>query len=157
MTMNGTDKGILVSCFTALSVCLILIFLSLQFPILQASYSQNSSLFTSSTSTSTPLSQYQNFTETFSSSPNSSQWAKFSTPNIVILSVIASNTGVIAPYPNFASLNSTVIGQHCVSNSTITTSCPTFIQTGWWQDRVSEILYVHYLGGPDVKITVIFQ
>lgn len=88
------------------------------------------------------------------SAPDSSQWLilKDSTSPSQIY---ANNTGVIPKYTTLASLNGTVIGERCTSTSNdICTSWKYLSETGWYFDSVNLLLYIHYVGGEAVEITV---
>ncbi len=92
------------------------------------------------------------------SAPNSSEWLivqSISSP----LSVSTNNTGAVPEYTNLAALNQTKIGIYCVSVDQ-SGSCAEFkqyLQTGWFWDSSDKILYIHYVGGRDVKISVSTQ
>jgi hypothetical protein len=76
-----------------------------------------------------------------------------------ILSVSASDTGIIPEYRSLSSLNQTSIGYEC-SQRASDGSCVSFEyvqQTGWFWDSAGRTLTVHYLGGANVTLTVIEQ
>jgi hypothetical protein len=88
-------------------------------------------------------------------SPPTSQWLIIRA-NATVISVSANNTGTIQSYYSLASLNRTSIGYICGSVNSIggCTSWQYLQQTGWFWDSVNGLLYVHYLGGQNVMITV---
>ena len=98
------------------------------------------------------------------SSPTS-QWLVLSflhRPSVVS----ANNTGSIPEYPSSESLNETKIGVFCTQTVTNVTSpgsnslgtCAqftTFQQTGWYWDQESKLLFIHYLGGSSVELSIV--
>ena len=74
------------------------------------------------------------------------------------VSIVANNTGQVAEFQSLQALNSTRIGVFCVSVNQTNDSCDTFKmydQTGWFWDSVNDVLYVHYVGGPAVEISIV--
>ena len=88
-------------------------------------------------------------------SPSTGQWlvVRFESQ---VLSVASSNTGTIPVQPSMASLNETTIGYVCQSVGTdgACNSEQYLQQTGWYWDSSNSLLYVHYLGGQNVTLTV---
>jgi len=92
-----------------------------------------------------------------SSAPNSSQWLILSSPQSPV-QVLANNSGPLPEYSSEASLNQTFIGEKCVQLAS-NGECNSFrfiSQTGWFFDSSSDVLFIHYIGGPLVEITVNF-
>jgi hypothetical protein len=101
-------------------------------------------------------------------SPPTSQWLVLSFSQLP-LSVTANNTGLIPRFLSSESLNATRIGAYCEQSVTSKSAsgqgsnsplgaCGQFItyqQTGWYWDIQNELLYIHYLGGHDVQISVV--
>ena len=99
--------------------------------------------------------------------PATSQWLVLSFLKSP-LSISANNTGEIPWFPSSAALNATKIGVYCAQTLTATgaqshitkstagecAKFATYQQTGWYWDPSSGTLYIHYLGGPSVKLTV---
>ncbi len=75
-----------------------------------------------------------------------------------ILSVSASNSGTIPEYSSLMSLNKTVIGYVCsgVAGGGTCTSWKYIQETGWYWDSATDLLYIHYLGGRNVKLDVFY-
>ena len=116
---------------------------------------------TSITSTSTSTHSVAGSTTTVeatyvtSSAPNSSEWLIVRSDGLPIL-VSSNNTGVIPNFSSYQSLNQTRIGYFCVSVSS-SGACQAFkqyLETGWYWDSTSKILFVHYVGGPAVRLLV---
>lgn len=87
-------------------------------------------------------------------SPPTSQWiilAYDSTPS----SVSANNTGTIPQLGSLAILNATRIGLYCtlIVNDACT-SWSWLAQTGWYYDSANQLLYIHFLGGDPVVLSV---
>ena len=91
-----------------------------------------------------------------SSPPNSSQWLIVKSSGLPI-SISANNTGLIPESSSLEALNQTKIGVDCVSvgNSGACLSFKQYLETGWFWNNSDLILYVHYVGGPAVKISVV--
>ncbi len=91
------------------------------------------------------------------SSPlNSSQWLVLSEAARPA-QVISNLSGTIPPYDSLASLNNTRIGSFCTSVKQ-DGSCANFVtlrETGWYYEPVKGLLYIHYVGGKAVKISVL--
>ena len=79
--------------------------------------------------------------------------------------VSANNTGPIPEYLSSESLNETEIGVYCTQTVTAVspagtnsigtcTKFTTLQQTGWYWDQESKLLFIHYLGGPSVEISI---
>src|ERR1700685_1340649 len=76
-----------------------------------------------------------------------------------ISSVSASDTGTIPAYGSLASLNQTSIGNECSQKASdgVCSSFEYVQQTGWFWASTSRTLTVHFLGGPNVPLTVVEQ
>ena len=116
---------------------------------------------TSTTHTSVPVTSQIATYETHS--PPTSQWLILSSSQLP-LSVTANDTGSIPRYYSSSSLNATKIGVYCEQTATTqlgglnTGTCTKFVtyrQTGWYWDKQDELLFIHYLGGPNVLISVV--
>ena len=88
-------------------------------------------------------------------SPRTGQWLIIHA-NKPISSVSSSNTGALPAYSSLTSLNSTLIGEACgsVSDGGQCSSWQYIQQTGWYWDQTKDLLYIHYLGGDGVVLTV---
>jgi len=133
----------------------------------RTTFSSSSQTTFSSSSQTTVRSSSQIVTYVTHSSPTS-QWLvlSFSQPPA---NVTASNTGLIPRFLSSESLNATKIGVYCeqtvTSESTsgsggsspsgVCVQFMTYQQTGWYWDLKSELLFIHYLGGPSVQISVV--
>jgi hypothetical protein len=73
-----------------------------------------------------------------------------------VSTVSSTNTGVIPRSDSLADLNTTVIGEVCqtVGQGGGCVSWEYQQQTGWYWDASDGLLYVHYLGGQNVTLTV---
>ena len=109
---------------------------------------------TSSTASSSPSIVSENYVT--QSAPNSSQWLVLKSLNAPLY-VISNLTGTIPRYQSLSSLNETKIGTFCDSINQATGTCISFKmyeETGWFWDSANDLLYVHYVGAPAVKLTV---
>ena len=127
--------------------------------------SSSQTTFSSSSQTTVPSSQTVTYV---THSPPTSQWLvlSFSQPPA---NVTASNTGLIPRFLGSESLNATKIGVYCEETVTSESASgsggnskagacaqfATYQQTGWFWDLKSELLFIHYLGGPSVQISVV--
>jgi len=99
-----------------------------------------------------------------------SQWLVLSFSSLPA-GVDANNTGQIPEYQTSQALNGTRIGVYCEQtvtkestsvpggNSTIG-ACAQFVtyqQTGWYWDKENDLLFVHYLGGSNVEISIALE
>ena len=119
----------------------------------------------SSRTTVSPSSQTMTYV---THSPPTSQWLilSFSQPPE---KVTANNTGPLPQFPSSESLNATKIGVYCeqtvtsesasgLGGNSTAGACAQFMtyqQTGWYWDQKSELLFIHYLGGPNVQISIV--
>ena len=118
---------------------------------------------TSTTSTSRATTPITSQTATYvTHSPPTSQWLILSSSQLP-LSVTANDTGSLPRYYSSSSLNATKIGVYCEQTATIgpggftTGTCAKFVtyqQTGWYWDKQDGLLFIHYLGGPNVLISI---
>jgi hypothetical protein len=93
-----------------------------------------------------------------------SQWLILSSSQLPT-SVTANNTGLLPRFYSSESLNATKIGVYCVQtvtdgagNNSTAGGCAqfeTYQQTGWYWDQQDQLLFIHYLGGPNVQIRVV--
>lgn len=112
-------------------------------------------LSTISTTATSPPSEVDYVT---SSSPNSSQWLILSA-DLPPVQITANDSGMLPEYSSGTALNQTFIGEQCqsVSNGDVCSSFKFVAQTGWFFDTVHDVLFIHYVGGPDVEIRVDFS
>ena len=102
-----------------------------------------------------PVTGCESVTYVTSSGQNTSQWLVIRSTSVV-LSVSNNVSGTLQKYATLASLNETMIGYYC-TNANPDGSCSSFqyfSEQGWFWDSVNSVLYVHYVGGPAVKITL---
>lgn len=87
---------------------------------------------------------------------NSSQWIVINSQTAPLV-VFSNLTGVIPRYQSLSSLNETRIGTFCDSIDRATGVCTAFKayeESGWFWDSLNNVLYVHYVGAPAVKLIV---
>jgi hypothetical protein len=73
--------------------------------------------------------------------------------------VTASDTGTLPQFSSGSALNQTKIGTFCSSFGAHGTclAFTAYTQTGWYFDSAHGLLFIHYLGGPSVDVTIIGQ
>jgi hypothetical protein len=134
-------------------------FLTLPHSAPSESTSLNSTTFSMTTSvTVSPVEGQVEETYVTSSPPNSSQWLIVRS-NGSPVSVSANDTGLIPEYKSLEVLNQTKIGVYCVSvdSSGACSSFQQYLETGWFWNSSNQILYVHYVGGSAVRLSVVAE
>jgi len=90
------------------------------------------------------------------SPPGSSQWLVLKEQSLPDL-VFANSSGEVPRFGDLEGLNQTRIGVFCssVQADSTCTEFATLRETGWYYDSSNELLYIHYVGGDAVKISVL--